>query len=149
MDIGKLDAELLFKDLVNPDFHHRSDVALMMTGLASALEENENLKGSIKCKDCSWIHCQPQLQKHLGKSKYWTSQIWQQTTLQRENHQQFLGTTLLWINLCPWLNAIKKLNLSWNYHMCILWGKWGPMRVNYTSRLYLVQKDKESIRKEG
>lgn len=53
MDIGKLDAELLFKDLVNPDFHHRSDVALMMTGLASALEENENLKGSIKCKDCS------------------------------------------------------------------------------------------------
>lgn len=48
MDIGKPDTELLFKDLVNPDFHHRSDVAL-----ASALEENENLKGSTTCKDYS------------------------------------------------------------------------------------------------
>lgn len=53
MDIGKLEAELLFRDLVNPDFLHRSAVAVMMTGLALALEENENLKGSIKCKDCS------------------------------------------------------------------------------------------------
>lgn len=29
MDIGKLEAQLLFRDLVNPDFLHRSDVALM------------------------------------------------------------------------------------------------------------------------
>lgn len=53
MDIGKLEAQLLFRDLVNPDLLHRSDVALMMTALALALEENKNLKGTIKCKDCS------------------------------------------------------------------------------------------------
>lgn len=52
MDIGKLEAEQLFRDLMNPNFFHRSDVARMMIDLPLALEENENLKGSIKCKDC-------------------------------------------------------------------------------------------------
>lgn len=52
---GKLEAEIMFRNLLNSDFLCQTDVALMMTGLTQAPQENGiciSSRESVKCKDC-------------------------------------------------------------------------------------------------
>ena len=55
MDTGKLEAEIMFRNLLNSDFLCQTDVALMMTGLTQAPQENGicmSSRESVECKDC-------------------------------------------------------------------------------------------------
>lgn len=55
MDTGKLETEITFRSFLNSDFLRQSDVALMMTGLTQAPQENGiciSSRESVKCKDC-------------------------------------------------------------------------------------------------